>query len=745
MTYVEGTIKRYLFYSEDNSYSVIKVEITDTNDPELIRYEPTIIVCGFFPKLDSHSNYKFNGEVTHHDKYGLQFNAKTFERVVDHTYDGIIDYLSSDIFPGIGVKTAERIVDSIGLDCLDKIAEDENVLKQVPKLNIKLQEVIHQGIIKNREMENTLVWLYGFSISPNMAMKIYSQYGLETKQIIKENPYILMEEVDGIGFKRADEIGLKIGFAYDSDIRISAVIYYLLSEYMNKYGDTYLLVDDLTRFTLRFLNNQRSEEVDGDKVKTQLNYLLERGKVIQEEDKISLSYLYYAERFIAKKMMALTSEADESNDITTHINAFEKINNIIYTKAQRKAIHLALSNHMSIITGGPGTGKTTVIKGIIDVYKMSRNQSIDELDIRLAAPTGKAAKRLSESTQLPATTVHKLLGYDFEGHFKHDEHHPIEAKVLIIDEASMIDCLLMRKLLGAIKTGTIVVLVGDANQLPSVGPGDVLNDLIISDIFPVQRLNIIHRQAKDSHIISLAYDVLEKQISTDIQQNKDDRVFVHAKDAYISSQVLKLIERLIIKGYSLIDDIQVLIPMYKGLNGIDRMNDLIQETFNGESKDQSISFGNKKFYFQDKVMQLVNQPDKNVMNGDQGVVVGVDDEKELLVDFSGNVVRYNRKDLDQLTLAYATSIHKSQGSEYKVVILPLTLSYTIMLRKKLLYTAITRAKEMLVMVGNLEAFRRGVLGKDRKRNTHLQDFLLKEIQPKNDNQIKIEDFLEDNE
>ncbi|MFP4477856.1 MAG: ATP-dependent RecD-like DNA helicase [Candidatus Izemoplasmatales bacterium] len=745
MTYVEGTIKRYLFYSEDNSYSVIKLEIADTNDPELIRYEPTIIVCGFFPKLDSHSNYKFNGQVTHHDKYGLQFNAKTFERVIDHTYDGIIDYLSSDIFPGVGIKTAERIVDSIGLDCLDKIAEDDQVLDDVPKLNDKLKSVIHEGIIKNREMENTLVWLYGFSISPNMAMKIYSQYGIETKQIIKENPYILMEEVEGIGFKRADEIGLKIGFSHDADIRISAVIYYLLSEYMNKYGDTYLLKDDLIRFTLRFLNNQQSEEVEEEKVLTQINALLERGKIIESEDKISLSYLYYAESFIAKKMMSLTSELEDYSEISNHIEAFENINDIVYTDAQRKAIHLALSHTMTIITGGPGTGKTTVIKGIIDVYKMSRNQSIDEMDIRLAAPTGKAAKRLSESTLLPATTIHKLLGYDFEGQFKYDEHHPIEAKVLIIDEASMIDCLLMRKLLGAIKVGTILVLVGDANQLPSVGPGDVLNDLIISDIFPVQRLNIIHRQAKDSHIISLAYDVLEKQISEDINQNQDDRVFVHAKDTYIASNVLKLIDRLIIKGYSLIDDIQVLIPMYKGMNGIDRMNDLIQETFNGESKNQSISFGNKKFYLQDKVMQLVNQLDKNVMNGDQGVVVGVDDEKEILVDFSGNIVKYNRKDLDQLTLAYATSIHKSQGSEYKVVILPLTLSYTIMLKRKLLYTAITRAKEMLVMVGNPEAFKRGVLGKDRKRNTHLQDFLVKETESNNDNQVKIEDFLDDDQ
>ncbi len=743
MTYVEGAIKKYLFYSEDNSYSVIKIEINDTDDPELIRYEPTMIVCGFFPKLDTHSNYKFHGEVTHHKTYGIQFNAKTFERLIDETYEGIIDYLSSDMFPGVGVKTAEKIVDTLGLSALDLIAEDKHVLNQVPKLNKKLKDIIFQGIINNREMENTLVWLYGFSISPNMAMKIYRKYGLETKQIIKENPYILMEEIDGIGFKRADEIGLKVGFGYDSDIRISAVIYYLLNEYMNKFGDTYLLQDELIKYTLQFLNNHESFEVEDNKVLNQLFSLVESGRLIKEDDRISLRYLYNAEKMIAKRMLDLTIENDIDMNVNAHIEAFESMNDILYTQAQRKAIHLALSNHMSIITGGPGTGKTTVIKGLIHVYKMMRNQSINKDDIRLAAPTGKAAKRLSESTDLPASTIHKLLGYDFDGEFKFDELNPLDAKLIIIDEASMIDCLLMRRLLNAIKSGTIVVLVGDANQLPSVGPGEVLNDLIQSDLFPVQELNIIHRQAHDSNIISLAYDVLEKHISEDIQKNSDDRMFIHAKDEYLSSTVLKVIDRLIQKNYKLLEDIQVLIPMYKGQNGINRLNDVIQETFNGDNKAMSLTYGDKKFYFQDKVMQLVNQPDKNVMNGDQGVVVGIDDEKEILVDFSGQLVKYNRKELDQLTLAYATSIHKSQGSEYKVVILPLTLAYSIMLRKKLLYTAITRAKEILIMVGNFEAFKRGVLGKDRQRKTMLREFLLEEINQTPENQIRIEDFLDE--
>lgn len=741
MTYVEGAIKRYLFYSEDNSYSVIKIEILDTDDTELIRYEPTIIVCGFFPKLNTHSNYRFIGEVTHHKTYGMQFNAKAFEQVIDKTRDGIVDYLSSDIFPGVGVKTAERVVDALGLQCLDLISEDPIHLNQVKKLNDKQKHVIHEGIVQNKEMENTLVWLYSFSISPNMAMKIYQKYGLETKQIIRENPYILMDEVEGIGFKRADEIGLKVGFSYDSDLRIGAVIYYLMNEYMNKYGDTYLERDNLIKFTGQFLNNQKDFLVGEDKIIERLNYLIFQDRLIEEDGLIFLKYIYYAEQAIANKIYSLSQENPLTGDIDALISSFEEINQIVYTAAQQKAIKLALSNDVSIITGGPGTGKTTVIKGIINVYKMSRNYQLSDLDIRLAAPTGKAAKRLAESTELASTTIHKLLGYDFDGQYKHNEKNPINAKLVIIDEASMIDCLLMRRLLAAIQKGTMLILVGDANQLPSVGPGDVLNDLIVCDYFPVQKLNIIHRQAKNSNIIALAYDVLEKQVNQDLLENLKDRVFIQTKDTFIGTNVLKIIDRLIQKGYRLNDDIQVLIPMYRGQNGIDRMNDQIQEVYNHKNKDMSITYGDKIFYYQDKVMQLVNQPDKNVMNGDQGVVKGIIDDKELLVDFSGQTVKYSRKELDQLTLAYVISIHKSQGSEYPVVIMPLSLSYTIMLRRKLMYTAITRAKEMLILVGDVEAYRRGVLGRDRARKTSLKSFLKDVFENEDKGQVRIEDFL----
>jgi exodeoxyribonuclease V alpha subunit len=372
---------------------------------------------------------------------------------------------------------------------------------------------------------------------------------------------------------------------------------------------------------------------------------------------------------------------------------------------------------------------------------MLHNNKIDVEAIKLAAPTGKAAKRLSEATNLKATTVHKLLGYDFEGNFKFDEYSSLEAKIIIIDEASMLDALLAKKFFSAVSSSTKVIMVGDANQLPSVGPGDVLNNLIKSKLFECVELDVIHRQAADSHIISLAYDILNKNINENFFHNYEDKEFINANDNFISSRIVEKIKQLIEKGYDFHDDIQVLIPVYKGYNGIDRINALIQSTFNQENKEYAVKFKDKEFWYNDKVMQLVNQPEDNVMNGDQGTVIGITPNDELIVDFSDNIVKYSKKDLDNLTLAYAVSIHKSQGSEFKSVIMPLTKSYTIMLKRKLLYTGVTRAKEKLILIGDFDAYRRGVLGIDRERNTLLNHFLENRNQELNSGQTKISDFL----
>jgi len=744
MSYIEGDIQRYLFYSEDTSYSVIKLRIVDTDDRDLVHFEPTIIVCGFFPKLEHSVRYRFYGDIVNHAKYGIQYNANRFERLVDNTYEGLLDYLSSDLFKGVGKKTAERIIEELGMSALDQIAEDKHVLDKVPKIGEKLRDSIFEQVVKNKELENTLVWLYSFDISPKMAMRIYAFYGVNTIKTIKENPYILMDHIEGIGFKRADEIGLKVGFEYDSPLRISAVIYYLLSEYMSKFGDTYLEKSQMIEFTLSYLNSNPDFNIEPTLVETQLKQLFETGKIVDKDNLISLKFVYQAEEYIAQKVFKLSELNSETYDLQTIETLIQDLKTesfINYTKAQIKAIYTALNNNFSIITGGPGTGKTTVIKGVVDLYQMLHNYQVDSDDIKLAAPTGKAAKRLSEATDLPATTIHKLLGYDYEGNFKFDDINKIDAKILIIDEASMLDCLLAKKLFQAININTKVVFVGDANQLPSVGPGDVLNNLIESDLFNVVKLDLIHRQASDSHIISLAYDILNKNINENFFHNYEDKQFIAANDQSISLRIIDRIKYLIEEGFDLLNDIQVLIPVYKGYNGIDRINALIQQTFNDQNKAYQVKYKDKEFWYNDKVMQLVNQPEDNIMNGDQGVVIGITDNDELIVDFSENIVKYSLKDLDNLTLAYAVSIHKSQGSEFRSVIMPLSKAYTIMLKRKLLYTGVTRAKERLYLIGDFEAYKRGVLGVDRKRNTMLKNFLEDNLKTDSIKAVKISDFL----
>lgn len=741
MSYLEGDLLQVLFYNEENSYSVVKIEQLDTDEPLLLYKEPTVIVCGFFPRLEKGSRYKFYGSIKEHPKYGRQFDATKFERVIDYSKDGLIDYLSSDLFKGIGPKTAKSIVDELGTDAVNLILNHPDILDKIPRMNETKKAVLLDTLVHNRKLENSLVWLYGFQISPKMAMKIYQAYGATSIDVIKENPYTLMDDIEGIGFRRADEIALKIGFEYNHPLRIRAVILYLLNEYMNKYGDTFVLREQVLEYTLTYLNSAHEFEVNEDEVLSRLEDLIFEGKIIEENHQCSLSFIYFAERSIASNLKYYSSPS--VNDITYEtilatIHDFESMNGIDYNKEQLDAIVKALTHPFLIITGGPGTGKTTIIHAIVSIYKLLYGK---KREVLLSAPTGKAAKRLKESSMLDATTIHRMLGYNYEGSFTVDAHSPLDADLIIIDEVSMLDTMLAKHLFESIRKSTKLILVGDQNQLPSVGPGQVLSDLIASNLFETVELHDIHRQAKDSSIISLAYDILNQHVSENLSVQMEDRRFIKTYDSAISERIVTLIKEAIKAGYSLQDDIQVLIPIYKGQNGIDHINQVIQEHFNGIHKAHKISFKEKTFYFKDKVLQLVNQPEDGVMNGDIGEVISVIEEKEMLVDFSGTIVKYDAKDLDNLTLAYAVSIHKAQGSEFKVVILPLIRSYLMMLKRKLLYTAVTRAKEHLVMIGDYYIFERGVRGIEKERNTRLKSFLEEEILHQDKNQVRIEDFL----
>jgi exodeoxyribonuclease V alpha subunit len=722
------------------------VEITDTTEKNLLYGEPTIIICGFFPKLETGVRYRFFGELKSHPKFGMQYNAQKYERIMESTKDGIIDYLSSDLFKGIGPKTAARIVETLGVDCLEKIIADPRVLETVPKLSADKRKMIHALLLQNRQAESTLVWLYGFQISPKMAMKIYSTYGFKTIDILKQNPYLLMDTVEGIGFKRADEIGLKIGFAFDDPFRIRAVILYLLGEYVAKYGDTVLEKQKMLEYADSYLRVSDELRVEPELIEGTLQKLISEGRITEQDPWISLTYLYQAEQTIATLLKNFSEPLADLLDeklLDQYLTEFEMMNAIEYTENQREAIKTALAHPFTVITGGPGTGKTTIIKGVVKLYMQMHQGTPDVVStIRLAAPTGKAAKRLSESTGLEATTIHRLLGYDFEGHFTFDEHNKLMAKLIIIDEASMMDVLLAKQLFQALKPHTKILIVGDENQLPSVGPGQVLSDILACGLFPVVRLTKIHRQAADSSIIRLAYDILNQNLSEQVLDKHPDRSYIRANELMVPEIIVKVITEAIAAGYDLWEDIQVLIPMYKGVCGIDAINQRLQATFNQENQGIKISHLDKTFYLNDKVLQLSNQPEDGIMNGDLGVVAEILNDRDMVVDFAGNHVKYNVKDFDSLTLAYAVSVHKSQGSEYKVVILPLVRSQSIMLKRKLLYTAVTRAKEKLVMIGEYQALKHGILGIEMPRKTLLRHFLLAEEPVEKADFLTIEDFME---
>jgi len=551
----------------------------------------------------------------------------------------------------------------------------------------------------------------------------------------------------GIGFERADIIAKKLGFKDNDPLRVKAMILYLYNLMGVNYGHTFLYIDQLNEYLTKQLN--KSEElVSTDKIDDYIQELIEDKVFVKENNMIKLLSMSYAEDHITQKVKELTSDYDDKLDVKkveNYIELFEKINDIEYTNLQKKAIHSALKSNLFILTGGPGTGKTTVIKGIVFVYckynqiPIEYNNSLFE--VKLIAPTGRAAKRMNETTKLHAETIHRFLGYNFQGKFIFNKDNLVEADVIIIDEASMIDIYLASQLFQSIPKTTKVIIVGDEDQLPSVGPGQLLKDLIDSDMIDTVQLKTIHRQANDSNIIKLAYDVKNSQLPNNILKAFDDRYFVSEDVSNFESRLVNIISYLQLNGYNLHDDIQVLIPMYRGKTGIDNVNKLLQNEFNPNT-EKILVHGDREFRIGDKVIQLSNQIEDNIMNGDQGIVIGITDDKNLIVDFLSNEVSYKIGDLLNLKHAYAMSIHKSQGSEYKVVVLPIYRSYSIMLKRKLLYTAITRAKEKLILIGDISSFKYGVEKTEAARQSVLKQKIIDKVLS-NDETINVE-VLTDN-
>lgn len=694
MDKVTGSIKNYVYHNDENSYSIARLVTSD---------ESIVTVVGYFPKMSEDVVYEFMGEWVNHQTYGQQFKVQSFKKAEAQSISGVISYLSSAYFTGIGPKTAEKIVEMLGQNAIQEIIDHPEVLKEVGLNAVRIAK-LKQQLIENQIHEHILVTLYGYNISGKIAMKLLNKYQMLTIQKIEENPYQLIDDIDGIGFIKADEIASKVGIEKDDIRRIKAAIIYALETIGYQNGDIYLLKEQLFTYTSDTLRI----EVD---ITPGIDALVEENKIIIEDNRYYLHVSYFTEIRLANKIKSINHETDESYDtsyIETLIDMIEIQKNIHYTDIQKTAILESMTHKFTVITGGPGTGKTTIIDGLLDVYRNYYNLDFDDVNIyshlALLAPTGRAAKRMTELLDMKASTIHRHLGYNYDGLFAYDESYPLPQKLIIVDESSMLDIFLAYKLLQAVKDDAKVIFVGDVDQLPSVGPGQVLSDMITSNQIKTVRLDEIHRQAKDSNIVELAFKVNHQIVDMEDLKSFNDLYLYKAHPNQIHHLLINQIQGALDKGYDMVDDIQILAPMYKGELGIDRLNEVLQEAFN-PNKDIAVKYGEKTYYIGDKVIQLVNDPERSIMNGDIGriedIFLNASNEQIIKVRFDDNMVLYDKGDLDELNLAYAMSIHKAQGSEYKIVMMPMVKHYMHMLKKELIYTAITRAKQYLIILGDM--------------------------------------------
>ncbi|MDM7881870.1 SF1B family DNA helicase RecD2 [Staphylococcus borealis] len=736
---IKGTVDAILFQNNDNFYTVIKVDTIETN--ESFGNLPTVV--GFFPNIVEGDVYTFKGQVVEHPRYGKQLKADTFEKEVPQTKDAIITYLSSDLFKGIGKKTAQNIVNTLGENAINDIMSDASVLEKVSNLSKKKQKQIADQINANQESEKIMIRLHDLGFGPKLSMAIYQFYQSDTLQVLENNPYQLVYDVKGIGFQKADILARNNGIAFNDQERLKAGLLYTLEEECIKQGHTYLSNDYIIDVTQQILSNkQQGEAIEQQQLEDVLQILSEESKLILDNHRVAIPSLYYSELKSVQNLYRIQTYKNklkeiEQSDLQLHIGEIEDSNNVNYAPSQKEALQTAINSKIMLLTGGPGTGKTTVIKGIVELYAEIHGLSLnysdyqeDDYPVVLAAPTGRASKRLQESTGLEAMTIHRLIGWNQDTQPEDILDNEIKAKLIIIDEMSMVDTWLFHQFLSAVPLDAQVVFVGDEDQLPSVGPGQVFKDLIDSKAIPRVNLTEVYRQQDGSSIIDLAHRMKHGE-PIDISQRYHDRSFINCGVEQIPSVVEKVVSSAVNKGYDM-SDIQVLAPMYKGSAGIKRLNQVLQDILNPKEDDtREIEFGDIKFRKGDKVLQLVNRPNDNIFNGDIGVIVGIFWAKEnalnkdvLVVDFEGNEITFTRQDLLELTHAYCTSIHKSQGSEFPIVIMPIVKQYFRMLQRPILYTGLTRAKQSLVLLGDPKAFDIGLNTQGQIRQTQLCQLIL---------------------
>lgn len=726
--YFSGEINRIIFENASNFFKIILLDVEDT-DSDFDDFE--VIVTGTIADVIEGESYTFWGELTQHPKYGEQLKVSRYERAKPSS-TGLVKYFSSDHFKGIGKKTAEKIVELYGDNTIDKILENPDKLATITGLSKVNREAFLTKLKLNYGTEQILAKLAEYGLTNRLAFEVFDNYKDMTLEIIQENPYQLVEDIQGVGFKIADLLAEKLGIEADSPQRFRAALVHSLLEVSLEKGDTYVEAKELLERALYILEEARPLELDPALVAKELQNLIAEDKVQNIDTRIFDNSLFYAEKGIKKhlsRIMSTPLEEKLSDDkITKEISRIEANFTLTYDETQKKAIHDALTSKVFILTGGPGTGKTTVINGIIEAYGQLHgiDTKKNEVPITLAAPTGRAARRMNELTGLPAATIHRHLGLngDNNNDFQAIDDY-LDCELIIIDEFSMVDTWLANQLFASIASHTQVIIVGDSDQLPSVGPGQVLADLLKIAELPQVALTKIFRQSEDSTIVTLASQIRQGCLPDDFTQKKPDRSYFEAQAHFIPDMVEKIVRSALKSGIEA-QDIQILAPMYRGQAGITNLNTLMQNLLNPKDDKLEFLFNEQIFRNGDKVLHLVNDAELNVFNGDIGYITELMPAKytdskqdEITIQFEGNDVSYPRNEWHKITLAYAMSIHKSQGSEFQVVILPITRQSGRMLQRNLIYTAITRSKSKLVMLGELAAFDYAVKNEGASRKTYL--------------------------
>lgn len=712
--YFSGTIERIIFENVSNFFRILLLDIEDTNAEDFDDYE--IIVTGTMADIIEGEEYTFWGQIVQHSKYGEQLQMTRYERAKP-TSKGLVKYFSSSHFKGIGLKTAKKIVDIYGENTIDKILENPDKLQSISGLSTKNREAFVSTLRLNYGTEMVLAKLANYGIPNKLAFQIQDFYKEETLEIVENYPYQLVEDIKGLGFTIADQLAQELGIESQAPERFRAGLVHSLFQGCMETGDTYIEARDLLEQTLNLLESSRPVELDPSQVAQELAYLIEEDKIQQINTKIFDNSLFFAEEGIRSHLIRILekgqSKKQDLETIQEHITTVEEELGIEYDSIQKQAICDAIQNKVFILTGGPGTGKTTVINGIIAVYALLEGLGLKKksnLPILLAAPTGRAARRMNELTGLPSATIHRHLGMTGDDDTSHLEDY-LDADFIIVDEFSMVDTWLANQLFSNISSNSKILIVGDSDQLPSVSPGQVLADLLQIPSLPQTRLERIYRQSEESTIVTLASQIRQGILPADFTQKKADRSYFEITSNHIPASIEKILGAALRSGIPA-RDIQVLAPMYRGTAGIDAINQLMQDLLNPPQKDQ-LSFEATQCHYRtgDKVIHLVNDAEVNVFNGDLGYITDLipgkyteSKQDEIVIDFDGNEVSYPRNEWYKIRLAYAMSIHKSQGSEFPVVILPITSASKRMLERNLIYTAITRAKSKLILLGEIQAF-----------------------------------------